>query len=341
MECINQGVRGIPPSPMPTLQIPNSACFHTLRNFLAMNSPFADMTPPATLKLHPKWVHMDPMALAMTAAWGGWCKRKGLSFEIENLGGTHASYAARMRLFHHLDIPYVARLEEKEEAGRFMPLTNVRDANDLNKVIGNVSALLHLDKEPNGLAAVRYCVSELVRNVLEHSGSPEGGFVCAQRYVGEVDRVSIAVADCGHGIAEHLSHSYPEALEDDAKALSLAMRPGITGAVTGMYGSPNNAGAGLFFTRAIAKATGGYFALISGDAAFRLKRNKKSPPSIFYDAFGDREASVYKLQDGGWIGTVASMEIVTKKIADFPRFFKTIRDQLPTQKTAAGKIKFT
>ncbi len=339
LSCINQGV-GETSISMPTLQIPNSACFHTLRNFLAMNSPFEDVQGPAILRLHPRWVHMDPMALAMTAAWGAWCKRKELNFEVENLGGTHASYAARMKLFHHLDIPYVAPLAEKEEAGRFMPLTNVRNANDLNKVISDVSALLHLDKEPNGLAAVRYCVSELVRNVLEHSGSPEGGFVCAQRYVGDIDRVSIAVADCGYGIAEHLSHSYPEALEDDAKALSLAMRPGITGAVTGMYGSPNNAGAGLFFTRAIAKATGGYFALISGDAAFRLKRQRENPPRIFYDAFDDPTKNIFKLE-GEWIGTVAAMEIVTKKISNFPKFFQTIRDQLPTQKTAAGKIKFT
>ena len=39
-----------------------------------------------------------------------------------------------------------------------------------------------MDAEPDGLAAVQYCVSELIRNVLEHSGSPDGAFVCAHRY---------------------------------------------------------------------------------------------------------------------------------------------------------------
>lgn len=326
---------------MPILKIPNSACFHTLRNFLDINRPFENKQPPAILQLHPRWLHMDPMSLAMTAAWGGWCQRNNIPLEIENLADTHATYAARMKLFQHLGISFVPAMDEKEEAGRFMPITNVKSADDVNKIIGNVSALLHLDKEPNGLAALRYCISELVRNVLEHSGSPEGAYVCAQRYVGNgLKRVSIAVADCGAGILAHLSKPYPEVKGNDMLALSLAMRPGITGAATEMYGAPNNAGVGLFFTRAIAKATGGYFVLISGNAAFRLRRQKDTPPLIYYDAFDDAKKDVWGIE-GGWTGTVAAMEIVTQKIADFPRFFAQIRSQLPTPRTAAGKIKFT
>ncbi len=327
---------------MPTLKVPNSACLHTFKNFLSMNAPFQNEGP-AILDLHPKFAHLDPMALSMVAAWGGWCKRNNLTIEVQNAHGNHANYLARMKLFQYLGVPYTTTIREREEAGRFMPLTQVKSSSDLQKVIGDVSALLHLDKEPNGLSAVQYCVSELVRNVLEHSASPEGAWVCAQRYLkaGSPSRVTIAVADCGSGIAAHLGGRYPEVLNDDMKALQLAMLPGITGADSGMYGgAPNNAGAGLFITRAIARATGGYFVLLSGSAAYRLNRVRDELPFLFQDAFQDPEKRVHSQKDA-WSGTVAAMEINTEKTGNFPELFQWIRQQLPTKKTAAGKIKFT
>lgn len=256
--------------------------------------------------------------------------------------GPHTNYAARMRLFHHLKIQYTIPLKEHEEAGRFMPLRRVSNPSDLNAVIGDVSALLHLDREPDGLAAIRYCVSELVRNVLEHSQSPEGAYVCAQRYFDtEPKRVTIAVADCGVGIQRHLGKVYPEALTDGLTALRLAMKPGVTGAPRGMYGAPDNAGAGLFITRAIAKATGGYFVLLSGSGAFRLRRCASAlKPQIFIDPYDETQSDRWKLSTE-WQGTVAATEIMTEKISNFPGLFEWIRKQLPAQRTVSKRIKFT
>jgi anti-sigma regulatory factor (Ser/Thr protein kinase) len=328
---------------MPTLRIPNDASIHTLKNFLANNDPFSSESLPAVLQLHPNWAYMDPMALAMAAAWGGWCKSKGKQVQVEGTAGPHTNYAARMRLFQHLRVSYNVKLQEHEEAGRFVPLTQVKTHSELTAVIADVSALLHLDQEPDGLAAVRYCVSELIRNVLEHSGSEDGAFVCAQRYSeNRTKRVSIAVADCGSGISKHLGQAYPEALNDDLNALRLAMQPGVTGAQRGMYGAPDNAGAGLFITRAISKATGGYFALVSGNAAFRLRRSRDGGGQLrlFADAFEDARGDRWQFQSA-WQGTVAAAEIMTEKIPDFPGMFQWIRKQLPARKTVARKIKFT
>lgn len=141
--------------------------------------------------------------------------------------------------------------------------------------------MLHLQDDTDSLAAVQYCISELLRNVLEHSNSPDGAFVTAHRFAKKgPHRVTIAVADCGQGIAAHLSSAHPEAAADDVIALGLAMQPGITGARPGMYGTPENAGAGLFITRCIAKGTGGYFLLASGRAAYRLRRSLSSDDMI-------------------------------------------------------------
>lgn len=151
---------------MPELKIPNDATIRTLRNFLSVNTPFLKPNEPAILRLHRNWAYMDPMALVITAAWGGWCSRNGKQVNVVGKPGPYTNYAARMKLFQHLKIQYTIPIQEHEEAGRFMPLRRVSNPSELNAVIGDVSALLHLDNEPDGLAAIRYCVSELVRNVL-------------------------------------------------------------------------------------------------------------------------------------------------------------------------------
>ncbi|MCI0491154.1 MAG: ATP-binding protein [Blastocatellia bacterium] len=296
----------------------------------------------AVLELHPAWAHVDPFALSIIAAWGGWCKRNNIALEVENLG-RHANYLARMRLFQHLSIDYTPSVVEHEETGRFLPLTQVQNYQQLTSVIADISALLHLDTEPDALAAVQYCVSELIRNVLEHSGSPEGAFVCAHRYISkDPKRVTIAVADCGRGIASHLGSIYPEALESDKIALGLAMRPGITGAKVGLYGTPENAGAGLFITRSIAKGTGGYFLLQSGETAYRLRRTNSPHEQIrlYFEAFDEPRYDLWSFPSK-WLGTTVTVEIRTDRIEDFQGFFQWIRQQMPARKTISKKIRFT
>jgi anti-sigma regulatory factor (Ser/Thr protein kinase) len=247
-----------------------------------------------------------------------------------------------MKLFEHLGIDPGFSIKEHEQAGRFLPLTHVRTALDTRQVIGDLSALLHLDSNPDALAAVQYCVSELLRNALEHSGSQDGAFVCAHNYTaGRFRRVSIAVVDCGQGIASHLAPTHPEVRDDDAQALTLAMLPGVTGVVPGMYGTPDNAGAGLFITRTIAKGSGGYFLLASGTAAYRLRRSKRGrrPARLNLDPLDDRH-DLWPLEEP-WLGTVVALEVRTDRIRDFQRFFGWIREQMPRRTTARRRIQFT
>jgi len=278
----------------------------------------------------------------MMAAWGAWCRREGYTLRGENLG-KHTAYAARMRLFQLLGIEFDPGVKEHEEAGRFLPLTQVRRQEDLSAVIGNISAILHLDDDPESLAAVQYCISELLRNVLEHSGSPDGAFVCAHRFVEKgPHRVTIAVADCGQGITSHLERAHPEVTGDDVAALGLAMQPGITGAQPGMYGTPENAGAGLFITRCIAKGTGGYFLLLSGSAAYRLRRALSSDDMIelYIDPYDDDRAYKWVFEKP-WHGTVAVVEIRTETIAHYENFFQWIFSQIPSRRATTRRINFT
>jgi anti-sigma regulatory factor (Ser/Thr protein kinase) len=220
-------------------------------------------------------------------------------------------------------------------------VSQVRRHEQIAAVIADISALLHLEEDPESLAAVQYCVSELLRNVLEHSSSPDGAFVCAHRYVNrDPRRVTIAVADCGDGIAKHLSRAHPEAAADDRVALGLAMRPGVTGALPAIYGTPDNAGAGLFITRCIAKGTGGYFALLSGRAAYRLRRANRDTEQLelSLDPFDESHFDLWNVPE--WQGTAVTVEIRTEKIADYEGFFQWIFKQIPS-KTKKRRIQFT
>lgn len=327
---------------MPRFVVPNSVSLHSARSFIEKNRPFEDHSSEAVLELHPKWVHVEPLGLSMLAAWGAWCRRGGYDIRAENLG-RQAAYLSRMKLFDHLGIDFDPAMREHEEAGRFLPLRRVRRREEVSPVIADISALLHLHDDPESLSAVQYCVSELLRNVLEHSQSPDGAFVSAHRFTEkEPHRVTLAVADCGQGISQHLAKVYSEAAEDDRAALGLAMRPGITGAQAGPYGTPDNAGAGLFITRCIAKGTGGYFFLHSGSTAYRLKRGLKDEAmaQLFYDALDEPRHDSWRFS-WVWPGTVVSVEIRTEKIADYKGFFQWIFSQIPRRESKRGRIRFT
>lgn len=325
---------------MPRFIVPTNTTIHASHSFLVQNDFFGGKADEAVLEFHPEWMHIEPIGLAMIAAWGAWCSRHGLVINVENIT-KRADYAARMGLFQQLGVEYHPEITEHEEIGRFLPLRNVRVQTDIRHVIADVSALLHLNEFPDSLAAVQYCLSELLRNVLEHSGSPEGAFVCAHNFSGQgLHRVTLAVADCGRGIADHLGQVIPEALSDDELAIRFAMIPGITGARAGMYGTPDNAGAGLFITRALAKGTGGYFEIISGKAAYRLRRERLDGPlTLSTDPF--RETSDVWGLPHPWLGTVVTVEIGTEAINDFEHYFGWITEQIPKTTTARGKVKFT
>lgn len=224
----------------------------------------------------------------MAAAWGGWCRRYGKAPLIKNLS-PQAGPVIRAGLLEHLGAPEVRELTAPAADALFVPVTQVRTQPEITRLISTLPERLQLLEDTESAAAVQYCSSELIRNALEHSGSPEGAFLCAERSTTEPQRVTIAVADCGSGIANHLARAHAEASRDDLVALGLAMRAGITGALPGMYGTPDNAGAGLFITRSIAKGTGGYFLLVSGTAAYRLRRaaHDEEQLSLFLDPYDE------------------------------------------------------
>jgi len=132
-------------------KIPNSATLHNARAFLDCNkSFFAQGQAKTVLEMDPRWMHTEPFALTMAAAWGARCRGQGLKVSLKNLT-SRAKYAARMKLFDFLGVDPHFVIQEHEEAGRFVPIRNIRTPADIRSVIADVSVLLHLDHDQGHL----------------------------------------------------------------------------------------------------------------------------------------------------------------------------------------------
>src|SRR5947209_19509358 len=122
------------------IELPAFVTLPNSRDFLSRNNFFVKNGDTAILRFHPKWVHVEPFGLAMLAAWGRWCQRHDIHVEVENLGRT-ADYVWRMHLFDHLGISYTPNRTEREEAGRFLPITQVKSGAEIRGVIGDISEI--------------------------------------------------------------------------------------------------------------------------------------------------------------------------------------------------------
>lgn len=333
---------------MPRFNFSNSSSLHGLAAFLNASDYFGRAEEAPILRFYPGWTFAEPVALVAAAAWGAWCRRKpGAQIQIENrfrpsgIESAASNFAARMKLYDSIGLNDPPIVHEHEESGKFMPLAQIRSRQDVRPVLANISAILHLQDDLEALEAVQHAISEMLNNVLEHSGSPDGAFVSAMRFRnGKYKRVSVAVADCGIGIREHLRRARPEFGASDEDAVMAALQWGVTGAMPGPYGPPDNMGAGLFITRAMAKGTGGHFALISGSYGYKLLRESSQlkQTELFDDAGAERHK---RIQLGHpWQGTIVAVEIATNHIADWAGFLEWARDR-PHAQSVRSRIKFT
>lgn len=178
--------------------------------------------------------------------------------------------------------------------------------------------LLHI--QPAQAEPIEYVISELVRNVFEHADSCVGAIICAQ-YFKKSNRISIGVADIGLGIKRTINVSHKA--KTDLDAIMLALVPGITGTTPRLGGTELNAGAGLFFIKSIAKVNREFFMIYSGNAMYKLLKEKNGTVKLYanpkYDAHSDRSDLPY------WTGTAVGIDISLNQTQDFSNLLDLIR----------------
>jgi anti-sigma regulatory factor (Ser/Thr protein kinase) len=239
-----------------------------------------------------------------------------------------------MGLFQFLGLDSEMKIVRHESAGRFIPLTQIKDSAGLTKFIEDMVPLLHLD--PKNVQPIKYIVSELVRNVLEHSESKHGAIVCAQYYP-VTKTIRIGIADSGVGISKTIRRSHQAPTDIDA--IQLALTSGITGTTSKEGGTDYNAGAGLFFTKSIAKINRDFFILYSGNTLYKLLREKEGNRVILYgNPLDDKHTKDSTLPN--WLGTVVGIDIKLNETTEFTTLLDSIRDTYVTSVRDRKKKKY-
>lgn len=299
------------------IYLPNSA-------FLGNIDPFLrtfDISNPKRLEItaNKKWISIHPVVLSMVASIG--LKVGKSNVHCEKLEAASKHYFERIGLFKILGIKSNIQITEHEPAGRFIPLTQIKSSNELTKFITEMIPLLHL--EPKQAEPIRYVVSELVRNVLEHAESDSGAILSAQYYK-KSNTIRIGIADTGVGIKKTINRSYnaPTHLE----AIKLALTPGITGTTRREGGTEFNAGAGLFFIKSIAKVNRDFFMIYSGNAMYKLLKSKQDEKHVglYADPFKDRHSKAENFPF--WTGTVVGIDLSLNATKEFSVLLDLLRE---------------
>ncbi len=295
------------------IHIPNSA-------FIGNIDPFLRgiiMSEPEELEItaNESWISVHPVVLSMIAALGLPVKPENI--RCETLTAKSAHYLERMGLFKFLGINSGMQITEHESAGRFIPLAQIKTSDELSQFITDIIPLLHLT--PPHVEAIRYVVSELVRNVLEHANSELGAIVSAQYHL-KSNMIRIGIVDTGVGIKKTINQSH-SALTHLA-AIQLALTPGITGTTDKEGGTEFNAGAGLFFIKSIAKVNRDFFMIYSGNAMYKLLKSKTH--KLYADPFKDKHSAGDEFPL--WQGTAVGVDISLDATHEFATLLQQIRD---------------
>lgn len=293
------------------IHIPNSAFLGNIDPFIRSFDP----SKPRVLKItaNKRWISVHPVVLCMVAALG----IRSDTVRCEELEARSRHYLERMGLFKFLRISSGLRFTEHEPAGRFIPLTQVRDSDQLSHFLRDMIPLLHLEQDQAD--AIRYVVGELIRNVIEHAKSPHGAIVCAQYY--KQGMIRIGVVDIGVGIRSSIMQSHR--ITGDLDAIRLALTPGITGTTMKEGGTESNAGAGLFFIRSIAKVHRDFFVIYSGSALYKLLKSA-GREILHADPFDDNHSK--RADFPAWQGTVVGIDISLRPTKEFSHLMDLIRD---------------
>ncbi len=247
-----------------------------------------------------------PYAVTLFAAFSLWLKNVkhcdlSVAVSADTVVGNYLVQSGFLELLGEEALP-----TSIDRSDRTVKLTRIDKSSQIPGFANSVMDILQIDDEELA-GAVKYSLIELLRNVVQHSASNEGGIAMAQYYP-RTGLVEVCVADMGLGIKSTINEAYPE-IDTHLKAIKLVTLPHVSrtfkpGGYTSMS---DNAGLGLFFIRQIASLSGGSFFLGSKNA--------------LVDIWGDREGQQRKLyrlaRAGGWPGTFAYLQLRKDTIAEF------------------------
>ncbi|KZN12168.1 hypothetical protein [Marinomonas sp. TW1] len=209
-----------------------------------------------------------------------------VSIDINTAHSQCCGYLQRIDFFNYLGINMSEDFNRHSPKGRFHPVARIENqasglADNLSEaiaeaVIGETSTqdIFFTDQPPEegAFEAIAYSVSELIKNIQQHSKGK--GAVVSQFYE-KKGMAKLAIFDDGIGIRNSFIESksgYSSQIKNDVDAIRLALEGEVSSKLSSSnnnasaYGDlPDNAGVGLTFLTMLAKRAGGNYTIISGN----------------------------------------------------------------------------
>lgn len=153
--------------------------------------------------------------------------------------------------------------------------------------------------------AVRYIISELTYNALEHGFNPQIPSLLQFNWYRNKNQLSFILADLGVGIKTHLEQTYAP-FTNNTDAIAMALEPEISGTFgvnVGPYKQQNNAGMGLYLSSNLGKTLEADMYIISGDGVAHISPldvtyttlNNSWPGTFIYMTIGFDRLKTYDL----------------------------------------------
>ena len=202
----------------------------------------------------------------------------------------HLGYAAHVGFFQYFGMEYGQAPAEAPGSTTYVPITEVdtrclrasaadkfvqlgelveEDAQQLARVLTQL-------QDGQTVDTLTYSIREIVRNVVEHSGSAT--YTIAAQFWPAKGWAELAISDSGCGILESLKENPKLQVETDLDALKLSLLPGISSKAWRRRKASDvwaNSGYGLFMTQRLC-SLGGEFTLLSGRAGMRIVGSQTS-----------------------------------------------------------------
>lgn len=175
-----------------------------------------------------------------------------------------------------------------------------------------------------------YLMREVIRNVVEHSGSKD--FIVSL-YSNELSDFGFEVIDEGIGIKKSLNTNPTYSVKDDKTALAFAVRPGITRSWKRDPSRPEvwqNSGFGLYMVSNIINDVRGKFELESGNSRIVVKNGMKEYQNGKIK--GTRVSVVFNVKEE--IDTVGIVKLISIKGNDYLKSSESF-SEYATIKTAS------
>lgn len=199
--------------------------------------------------------------------------------EINDEGKQSASYAKNNNFFHFAESDKNINNRNTEFSGSFTPIMKTpldtyhrADDNIVESVSKKISNVLSAGND-EVYRILEYIISELFRNIPEHSQCFEG-WHCSQQWVhDDYIEAEIALVDYGIGFRESLNFAGKFQVLNDVEAIRLALEPGITAGIVdkshlreGEKTEYLNSGYGLYAITELCKALSGQYVIVSKGA---------------------------------------------------------------------------